>query len=54
MKFIILSSSRGSTAKVVLDRVSDGDVTMECLGLVTDSDDRGCVEVVRDAGFPIY
>ncbi|PIR53764.1 phosphoribosylglycinamide formyltransferase [Candidatus Peregrinibacteria bacterium CG10_big_fil_rev_8_21_14_0_10_42_8] len=54
MKFIILSSSRGSTAKVVLDRVNDGDVTMECLGLVTDSDDRGCVSVVRDAGFPIY
>jgi len=54
MKFIILSSSRGSTAKVVLERVNDGDVTMECLGLVTDSDDRGCVSVVRDAGFPIY
>ena len=27
---------------------------MECLGLVTDSDDRGCVDVVRSAGFPIY
>lgn len=54
MKFIILSSSRGSTAKTVLDRVNSGDVTMECLGLVTDSDDRGCVDVVREAGFPIY
>jgi len=54
MKFIILSSSRGSTAKVVLDRVNDGSVSMECLGLITDSDERGCVSVVRDAGFPIY
>lgn len=54
MKFIVLSSSRGSTTKTVLERVNDGSVTIECLGLVTDRDDRGCVKVVRDAGFPIY
>ncbi len=54
MKFIILSSSRGSTAKAVLEEVHAGNVTMECLGLVTDKDERGCVSVVRDAGFPIY
>ena len=54
MKFIILSSSRGSTTKTVLERVNDGSVSMKCLGLITDRDDRGCVQVVRDAGFPIY
>ena len=54
MKFIILSSSRGSTAKAVLQQIQEGNLDMECLGLVTDSDDRGCVDVVRSAGFPIY
>ena len=54
MKFIILSSSRGSTANAVLQQIQEGNLDMECLGLVTDSDDRGCVDVVRSAGFPIY
>lgn len=54
MKFIILSSSRGSTAKAVLKHLEKGNLHMECLGLITDSDDRGCTEVVRSAGFPIY
>lgn len=53
MKFIILSSSRGTTAKAVLDRVADGGLTMECLGLITDKDTRGCIDVARDAEFPV-
>ncbi|MDP7068916.1 MAG: phosphoribosylglycinamide formyltransferase [Candidatus Peribacteraceae bacterium] len=54
MKFIILSSSRGTTMKAVLDAVGDGSLTMECLGLVTDSESRGCRDVAMSAGIPIY
>ena len=43
MNFIILSSSRGTTMQAVMEAVDDGSLTMECLGLVSDKEDRECV-----------
>ncbi|MBU2213193.1 phosphoribosylglycinamide formyltransferase [Patescibacteria group bacterium] len=53
MNFIVLSSSRGTTFQAVLDRMADGSLTAKCLGLVTDRDDRGCIEKAKNAGLPI-
>jgi len=53
MKFIILSSSRGTTMQAVLEAIQNGSLAMTCLGLVTDKEDRGCVEKAKAAGLPV-
>ena len=53
MNFIILSSSRGTTMQAVMEAVDDGSLTMECLGLVSDKEDRGCTEKAKAAGLPV-
>ncbi len=53
MRFIVLSSSRGTTFAAVLDRIADGSLKAECLGLVTDREDRGCTDKARAAGIPV-
>jgi phosphoribosylglycinamide formyltransferase-1 len=53
MQFVVLSSSRGTTFQAVLDRMKDGTLTAACLGLVSDRDDRGCVEKAKAAGLPV-
>lgn len=53
MKFLILSSSRGTTMQAVLDAIVEGNLSMECLGLIADKEDRGCVEKARSAGIAI-
>lgn len=53
MKLILLSSSRGTTLQAVLDALEDGSLQMECLGLVADKEDRGCVTKVRNVGYPV-
>ncbi|MBU0767225.1 phosphoribosylglycinamide formyltransferase [Patescibacteria group bacterium] len=53
MNFVVLSSSRGTTFQAVLDRMADGSLTAKCLGLVTDKDDRGCIEKAKNAGLPV-
>lgn len=53
MDFVVLSSSGGTTFQAVLDRIADGTLTAQCLGLVTDRPDRGCVEKAQKAGLPV-
>lgn len=53
MKLVLLSSSRGTTMQSVLDALSDGSLDMECLGLITDSADRGCVAKAQAADLPV-
>ena len=54
MKFVILSTSRGTTMQAVLDAVSDRSLTMQCLGLISDSEEHGCVEKARNEGIPVH
>lgn len=53
MKFVILSTSRGTTMQAVLDAISNGSLTMQCLGLISDSKEHGCVEKARSAEIPV-
>jgi phosphoribosylglycinamide formyltransferase 1 len=53
MPFIVLCSSRGTTFQSVIDRMREGALRDPCLGLVTDREDRGCVEKARKADIPI-
>ena len=53
MDFVVLSSSRGTTFQAVIDRMKDGSLTAQCLGLVTDRADRGCSEKARAAGIAV-
>ena len=53
MDFIVLSSSGGTTFQAVLDRIADGTLTAQCLGLVTDLEDHGCVAKARRVGLPV-
>ncbi len=53
MNFIVLSSSRGTTFQAVLDRIADGSLQARCLGLITDRDNRGCIEKARKARLPV-
>ena len=39
--------------EAVLDAIADGSLTMECLGLVSDKEDRGCVKKAKAAGIPV-
>ncbi len=52
MKFVVLSSSRGTTFQAAIDRMEDGSLKAECLGLITDREDRGCIEKAEAAGLP--
>jgi phosphoribosylglycinamide formyltransferase-1 len=47
MRFVVLSSSRGTAFQAVLERIADGSLQATCIGLVTDKPDRGCVEKAR-------
>ena len=53
MNFIVLSSSRGTTFQSTIDRMNDGSLTAKCLGLITDSPDRGCIEKAKAANIPV-
>ncbi len=53
MNFIVLSSSRGTVFKAVLERIADGSLTQKCLGLISDREDRGCVSIARAAKLPV-
>lgn len=53
MRFIVLSSSRGTTFKAVLECIADGSLAAECLGLVADRADRGCVQIAKEAKVPV-
>jgi phosphoribosylglycinamide formyltransferase 1 len=52
MRFVILSSSRGTTMEAVLERIADGTLTAQCIGLITDKPDRGCVQKAEKFGLP--
>lgn len=53
MQFIVLSSSKGTVFQSVLDRMEEGTLSSECLGLIADREDRGCVLKARAAGLPV-
>jgi phosphoribosylglycinamide formyltransferase-1 len=53
MQFVILSSSRGTTMQAVLEAIDDRSLNMQCLGLISDTEDRGCVEKARSAGLKV-
>jgi len=52
MRFVVLSSSRGTTLQAILDAIKEGALTAECVGLITDREDRGCIEKAKAAGLP--
>lgn len=52
MKFVVLSSSRGTTFQSVINALKDGSLKAECLGLIADRADRGCIEKAKAAGLP--
>jgi len=53
MKFVVLSSSRGTTFQAILDCLENGSLTAECFGLISDREDRGCVEKAHAAGIDV-
>jgi phosphoribosylglycinamide formyltransferase-1 len=53
MDFVVLSSSRGTTFQAVIDAIEDGSLEARCLGLISDREDRGCVEKARVAGLKV-
>ena len=53
MNFIVLCSSNGTTFQAILDRIADGSLTANCLGLITDSKKRGCIEKAKKSGVPV-
>lgn len=54
MHFVALSTSRGTVLRSVLECMAQGTLTMPCLGLITDREDRGCIDVARAAKLPIH
>ncbi len=53
MDFIVLSSSKGTVFKAVLERIKDGSLHAKCLGLVTDRADRGCIRIAEKFGVSV-
>ncbi len=53
MNFVVLSSSRGTTFQAVIEAMQKGELQAHCLGLVTDRQDRGCIEKAQAAGIPV-
>jgi len=52
MQFVVLCSSRGTTFQAVLDAMRSGDLKATCIGLITEREDRGCLEKAKKAGLP--
>jgi len=52
MNFVVLSSSRGTTFQAVIEAIQRGELTAKCLGLVTDSPDKACIDKAQAAGLP--
>ncbi len=53
MKFIILCSSRGTVMESVLESVKKKELTAQCMGLVADRADRGCVTRAKEFRIPV-
>ncbi len=53
MQFVVLSSSRGTVFKSVLNSIKEGSLKATCLGLISDSNNHGCVEIAKSAGLPV-
>ena len=53
MQFVVLSSSRGTTFQAILDALREGTLMAQCLGLVADRPDRGCIAKAEAAGLPV-
>jgi len=53
MNFIVLSSSRGTTFQATIEAMQKGELTAKCLGLLTDSSERGCIEKAKKAGIAV-
>lgn len=54
MDFVVLCSSRGTTFQAILDRTADGTLAARCLGLISDSVERGCVAKAKSSGIPVH
>ncbi|HBH20214.1 MAG TPA: phosphoribosylglycinamide formyltransferase [Candidatus Peribacter riflensis] len=52
VNFVVLSSSRGTTFQAVIEAMQKGALTAKCLGLVTDSADKACIDKAKAAGLP--
>jgi len=52
VKFAVLSSSHGTTFQAILEAVDSGSLTAECIGLITDRADRGCIDKAKVAHLP--
>ena len=50
--FVVLSSSRGTTFQAVIEALQSGVLTARCLGLLTDSPDRLCLQKATAAKLP--
>ena len=53
MKFVVLSSSRGTTLQAIVDAIRNGTLQATCAGLITDKPNRGCIETVQTLGLPV-
>ncbi len=53
MNFIVLSSSRGTTFQATIEAMQKGALKAKCLGLLTDSPERGCIAKAEKAGLPV-
>lgn len=53
MNFVVLCSSRGTTFQAIIDRMNDGSLKAKCLGLITDSSERGCIQRAKAANIPV-
>ena len=53
MDFVILCSSNGTTFQAVLDALADGSLEANCVGLITDKEERGCVEKANSVNLPV-
>lgn len=52
MNFVVLCSSRGTTFQACIDAMNHGDLTMPCLGLITDNAERECTAKATAADLP--
>lgn len=52
MHFVVLSSSRGSVFQAAIAAMQAGTLNAVCAGLITDREDRGCVEKAKAADLP--
>lgn len=53
MTFVVFSSTKGTVLRATLEAIASGSLTMPCIGLITDQEDRGCVSVAREYGIPV-